>query len=530
MKAILKTIIMMFCAGGVFAQAPATFNYQAVARDGSGAILANQNLGFQMSILEGSSSGTAVYVETHNVTSNQFGVVNFKIGSGAVVSGNISSIGWSQNPHFLAVAMDENGGSSYTAMGTSELVSVPYALSANGAWNVLNNNFFTYDKVSIGTNFVFSAPDDNKLMVYSVGTSVVDTWSSAARVEIEGTDGTNVGHFAFSKGVSSGLNQGVRGRAENGSDNRGVVGVGVGGNIALGGYFEASGNATAEAGGVIASIYTQAARNYAVVGNDNSTGGDFAIGVSGFSNGSAGLTYGVYGNNTGASDSYNTGIYGYADGAPVNYAIDGTSNDENGESYGNTGWAFGTGTHNYAMFAMSGTDADTNYAGFFEGDVHVTGTLTQPSDRRLKENIQPMSASLLRSGGVLGLLNQLNPVSYVYKTEMVEKINLPSVPQYGFIAQEVELLFPDLIKQESTPEFKITTVDDGAGHKMVKKEKVATHTYKAVNYVGLIPVLTQALKEQQLEIEALKHENAVLKNTMETKMAALEKAVLEISK
>jgi hypothetical protein len=526
MKAILKTIIMMFCVGGVFAQAPATFNYQAVARDGSGAILANQNLGFQMSILESSSSGTAVYVETHNVTSNQFGVVNFKIGAGTVTSGNISSIAWSDNPHFLAVAIDENGGSSYTDMGASELVSVPYALSANGAWNVLNNNFHTYNKVSIGTDFVFSSPDETKLFVFSSGTTTASTFSSAMRADIAGTDGSNVAVVGSSRGTSASFNSGMQGVAENGDVNNGVTGFAIGGATATGGRFEASGNATESANGVGGFTYGNAARNYAVAGNDFSTGGDFSAGIAGFSNGAATRSYGVIGYNANsATTDYNTGTYGYAEGAPVNYGVDGTSNDDTGESYGNTGWALGEGTHNYAMFALAGADADTNYAGFFEGDVHVTGTLTQPSDRRLKENIQPMSASLLRSGGVLRLLEQLNPVSYVYKTDMVEKINLPSFPQYGFIAQEVELLFPDLIKQESTPEFKISTVDDGKGHKMVKKEKVATHTYKAINYVGLIPVLTQALKEQQLEIEALKRTNLELKNSMETKIKALEKAV-----
>lgn len=136
MKTIFTLIaIMSFCLS-LNAQAPQQFKYQAVARDISGNILPDQNVAFRISILEGAVGGTALFVETHNTTTNGFGLISLSIGAGINVSGSIAAIDWSANIYFLAVEMDPSGGTAYVDMGTSQLLSVPYALSAKTAENV----------------------------------------------------------------------------------------------------------------------------------------------------------------------------------------------------------------------------------------------------------------------------------------------------------------------------------------------------------------------------------------------------------
>lgn len=114
----------------IFAQAPQGFNYQAVARDASGVALTNQAVGLQISLRQGSATGTIVYTETHAVTSNNIGLVNLMVGNGTAVTGTFSSINWATGPYFMEISMDITGGTSYVLMGTQQLMSVPYALYA----------------------------------------------------------------------------------------------------------------------------------------------------------------------------------------------------------------------------------------------------------------------------------------------------------------------------------------------------------------------------------------------------------------
>jgi hypothetical protein len=91
----------------------------------------NQNITFRMSILETSITGAAVYSETHQLTTNEFGSVNLHIGTGQVIQGNFSTIVWGNDSHFLKTELDATGGINFVEMGTSQLVSVPYAFYTN---------------------------------------------------------------------------------------------------------------------------------------------------------------------------------------------------------------------------------------------------------------------------------------------------------------------------------------------------------------------------------------------------------------
>jgi len=112
------------------AQSAQSFNYQAVVRGASGNAIVDQTVGLQISILQGSASGTAVYVERFTPTTNDYGLINIQVGTGAVQSGTFSTIDWANGPYFLKTEIDDAGGTSYTEMGTSQLLSVPYALHA----------------------------------------------------------------------------------------------------------------------------------------------------------------------------------------------------------------------------------------------------------------------------------------------------------------------------------------------------------------------------------------------------------------
>jgi len=117
-----------------FAQSvPQRFSYQAVIRDGANQLLNSQSVGIRLSILQGSESGTAVYVETHSASTSTNGMVSLQVGGGTVVSGALAQIDWSSGPYFIKTETDPSGGSNYSITGSSQMLSVPFALfSANG--------------------------------------------------------------------------------------------------------------------------------------------------------------------------------------------------------------------------------------------------------------------------------------------------------------------------------------------------------------------------------------------------------------
>ena len=133
MKKIITVCAAIIITAGVFAQSPNKMSYQAVIRNSSNALVTNQGVGMQISILQGSSSGTAVYIETQTPSTNANGLVSLEIGSGIPVTGTFAGINWAAGPYYIKTETDPAGGTAYTIAGTNQLMSVPYALfSANG--------------------------------------------------------------------------------------------------------------------------------------------------------------------------------------------------------------------------------------------------------------------------------------------------------------------------------------------------------------------------------------------------------------
>ena len=133
MKKIFSILAGLLLTASVFAQAPQKMSYQAVIRNSSKALITATPVGMKISILKGSATGTAVYVETQTASTNANGLVSVEIGSGTVVTGTFAGIDWAAGPYFIKSETDPTGGTGYTIVGTNELMSVPYALfSANG--------------------------------------------------------------------------------------------------------------------------------------------------------------------------------------------------------------------------------------------------------------------------------------------------------------------------------------------------------------------------------------------------------------
>jgi hypothetical protein len=130
-KQILFTVIALFLSfGTVLAQAPNLFNYQGVARDVNGQALSGQGIKLRLVVRQGSSTGSVLYTEDHSVTTNTYGLYNVKVGDGTPVSNTFASIDWSNGDKYLQVRIDPNGGSSFTDVGRTQLLSVPFALYA----------------------------------------------------------------------------------------------------------------------------------------------------------------------------------------------------------------------------------------------------------------------------------------------------------------------------------------------------------------------------------------------------------------
>ena len=213
MKKIFTLIILLIFSTLSMAQTPDQISYQAVVRDGGNNLISNQTIGVQISILQGTTTGNAVYIETHTPESNENGLVTFEIGTGTVVSGDFSTIDWSSNSYFVQTDMDPAGGTNYTITAVSQLLSVPYAMHAKtaetvsgginetdpvfAAWDKSTGIFINESQISDFGNYVETESDPEYLA------------SEAAN--ITATDITNLGNLS---GTNTG-DQDISGIASN---------------------------------------------------------------------------------------------------------------------------------------------------------------------------------------------------------------------------------------------------------------------------------------------------------------------------
>lgn len=503
---------MFLACGLTFAQAPNQFNYQAIARDASGGVLANQSVSVQISILVGSTTGTAVYSETHSATTTAHGLFNFKIGSGTVGSGSISTIDWSANSYFIKIEFDPQGGTSYTELSTTQLVSVPYALFAN---EVMNDNVDDADADPANELQTLSLSNDT--LEISAGNYVDLSPYAVSTLALNGTDlelteGSNVSTVDLSALVDD-ADADPTNELQTLSISNDTLFLSGGDTVVLPSNAAVVGgsntemlfnnNGTEDGSNM---VYNSTSNTYAIgtttvsdytmlVYRPSTNNGDDKTNVYGYRNGTSGSTNGGSGWDVDAVDvalkgysywgnEYSAAIAGYSYFDYGNCAAV-LGGDQSGSPWG----ALGYQTTGYSM-----------YAGYFNGNVAYTGTLSSVSDQRLKTNIEPLQQAL-------EMVEAIEVKTYNYRDDAEFKdMNLAAGKQYGFIAQQLETVVPELVNAD----FATTQ----GGDRMGKAGSTAARedALKTVNYIGMIPILTQAIKEQQALIEQLQHQVEELQN------------------
>lgn len=252
MKKLISLSAIIFGLMLTFAQAPEKFSYQAVIRNASNALITNAPVGVKISILKTSVAGTVVYAESQTASTNQNGLISLQIGSGTVITGTISGINWASDLYFIKTETDPAGGTNYTIAGTTQLLSVPYALYAKNAGG--------------GPAFLLpyagssSTPNTTTFSIINSGT----TQNSAGTFET--SNPLNTAPALKGKNVSTNsFGIGIEGRAN--SSTNGNISVGVRGIVE-------------GTGGAGAGVYGSAQNAYGVYGTT-----DKGAGVLGYSTG-----------------------------------------------------------------------------------------------------------------------------------------------------------------------------------------------------------------------------------------------------
>jgi len=214
MKKLLQFFALLFLII-INAQAPEKISYQAVIRNASNALITNATVGVKISILKTSAVGTVVYAESQTPTTNANGLISIQIGSGTVLSGTISGINWGTDSYYIKTETDPSGGTSYTIMGTTQLLSVPYALYAK---NSGSGSGFTLPYSAISTT-------DN-VDLFKIKNSSATQYSAAS---FENTNAANTAPAIIGLNNSSTDGIGVQGTAKSNSD--GVLSSGISGLV-----------------------------------------------------------------------------------------------------------------------------------------------------------------------------------------------------------------------------------------------------------------------------------------------------------
>lgn len=187
MKKIITLLSVVVLTTAIWAQSPEKMSYQAVIRDAGNTLVASQTVGMRISILQGSITGTPVFVETQTPITNINGLASLEIGTGILVSGDFAAIDWGNNSYFIKTETDPTGGATYTISGTSQFMSVPYALHARTAENLTDGTSSGEMMYWNGTGWVPVIPTGNEgATLQMIGG--VPTWTG-------GTPPTAVGDY-----------------------------------------------------------------------------------------------------------------------------------------------------------------------------------------------------------------------------------------------------------------------------------------------------------------------------------------------
>ena len=387
-KIVFSIAVVLVTAVSVYAQVPQGFNFQAVARGATGEILADQALGVQVSIIKGTEDGNPIYEETHSITTNPLGLIQLVIGEGTAAEGQIfSEVDFGNDNYYVKLAIDPSGGTEYADLGTTRLLSVPYALVAQKAIDGNGNSTGAITEYNLNTS-----ENDTSFIVNATGTKSI---SGALKVK-SSTDGSNRG--VDSRVVSGSGNEssqlGSYGRAEGegtGSHfgSYGIaLGSGGGNNYGTFGWAEGTGKfnfgvqavARGDGSGEIVPLGEEVDFNF---GSYNIAGGFYSsgnlngnVGVEAQAAGENGsrIDFGVIARAIGTSNSPNIGVRGEAFNSPQqNVALEG---EASGSTY-NLGLRLNvhSGSSNIGMEVNADTAAILNGHSVINGDLTVNGTI-----------------------------------------------------------------------------------------------------------------------------------------------------------
>lgn len=248
-------------------------------------------------------------------------------------------------------------------------------------------------------------------------------------------------------------------------------------------------------------VITKSGLNYGISVTKSSTSSATATiyssnagsGAALYGSGAAGN--GVYGYNSGA----NAGVYGYSSGGTGSIGVSGYCN---GIGYGMSAYGdLGSG-----IYATS----NSNYAGYFVGDVYSSGNYVG-SDARLKQNVKDVSKAM-------DIINQLQPKLYNFRDDGNYKLmHLPKGNHYGLIAQDVEKILPNLVRDTKFETAMAKPHGLPSDKEGVQPQKVSSETidFKAVNYTELIPIIIKGMQEQQAIIEKQQQQIDALQQMMQ---------------
>ena len=382
MKKLLSLLTFLTVAVSATAQAPELMTYQSVVRNSSNALVTNTAVGVQISILQGSPTGVASFIERHSPTSNDNGLVTFQIGAGTTVAGSMSAIDWANGPYYLKTETDPTGGTTYTISGTSQLLSVTYALHAgngfSGDYNDLSNAPSNVSSFNNDAGYITNPNDADSDPVNEIQTLSL----SGSNLTISGTGGNTVVLPAGGGNtLDQAYDQGGAGSGRTINADAGEVEIITNGASAIGlrattqntgvGIIATSTNASNAFASVQAT--TNSSNNLASAMIGSSSGA--ANGVSGQVEATGSGAAGVYGNNlrtNGGFGTYGIGVNGvvgetnYRDG----FGVYGRNYDALGPLTSNA-----VGTYGLGYVGVWGDQTDPNgFSIYSNGDFGAAGT------------------------------------------------------------------------------------------------------------------------------------------------------------
>jgi hypothetical protein len=474
-------------------QAQEFINYKAIIKDNNGNVVANTSVTVQFSIEKGEIAATTVFSETHTPTTNSNGLIILNIGAGAVISGAFNGINWENDNYFLNVKI--NIGNGLIDLGTTQFMSVPYALHAKSGGNlkIIDTNNIISRNAGIGSNGLSvnasNTPINGKNIF--IGEDVGSNNGTNVVNDYEASSNTMIGQRSFINNTTGYSNTGI-GRAIMHFNTTGYSNTVVGANsliqnrtgnknivIGVQALEFMNGGSNNIAIGYLVGSGSQSGNNNIIIGGNIINLPDF-IGSNQLDIGN--LIYGV--NLDGTDNTISTGNIGIAVKNPLEKL------HVNGNIFANGYIKMEhSSNNNWITYIDNQDDYNFSFNGVLKAYINDSdGSYNIVSDRKLKHNIQVMDANIIDK------VMQLKPVTYTYKKDASNK------PQNGFIAQEVQQLFPELVSKK--------TVDN---------EEFLTLRYDAF---GVLAIKT--IQKQQKEINQLKTQISQLKK-LEERILILEK-------